>query len=301
MTSREPTILQLKLFLLLAEELHFGRAAQRAFITQPTFSRHIQSLERNLGVQLVERRTRTLSITPFGHALLDQIQTVVDAVEELRHQARRTAEAGAGQLVIGSFEALASVAPVPAILDELQGRLPGVDVQIRRAAFDTATVLLEGLVDAAFVILPAPEGIQYLEIDTGPRCVAMSASDPLADRATITLADLADRPHIGWSPRVPQVYRDYWACDPRPDSTPVQYTSHSMVDYESSLLAIAMGEGIQLPPDAARILYPRPGVAYVEVEDLPPWTTALAWLPAKRNHPHVAALRNTTREFLRRG
>ncbi|MEV5007011.1 hypothetical protein ACIQFZ_26250 [Streptomyces sp. NPDC093064] len=74
-----------------------------------------------------------------------------------------------------------------------------------------------------------------------------------------------------------------------------------MVDYESSLLAIVMGEGIQLPPEAARILYPRPGIAYVEVEDLPPLTTALAWLPAKRNHSHVAALRNTTREFLRRG
>ncbi|MFF4758414.1 LysR family transcriptional regulator [Streptomyces sp. NPDC001292] len=298
--AREPSIQQLKLFLLLAEELHFGQAARRAFVSQPTFSRHIRSLERNLGIQLVDRTTRTVTLTPAGHALTDQIRTVVDATGELHRQAVRAATAGAGRMVIGSFEAITSMEPVLTILDELRRRLSGVDIQIHRAAFDTPTVLLEGLVDAAFLPLPVPEGIQYLELETGTRCAVMCASDPLAQHDTITMKDLSDRPHIGWSTRVPKIYRDYWSCDPRPDGTPVRYSQHAVSDYESALLLISMGEGIQLPPDAARIIYPRPGVAYVDVEDLPPWTTALAWLPQRREHPYVAALRHATRDVLRK-
>ncbi|MEV6591240.1 GAF domain-containing protein [Streptomyces acidicola] len=69
---------------------------------------------------------------------------------------------------------------------------------------------------------------------------------------------------------------------------------------EQAALAIAMGEGIQLPPSVAQVLYPRLGVAYVEVEGVQPWTIALAWLPPKRDHPFVEALRDTTLRVLRK-
>jgi DNA-binding transcriptional LysR family regulator len=297
--GREPSIQQMRLFLLLAEELHFTRAAQRAFISQPALSRHISALERNLGVQLIDRTTRAVALTPAGHALTDQMQLIVDATTELHRQAERAATTGAGRMVIGSFEAITSMDPIPAVLDELRRRLPGVDIQMQRTAFATATDLLEGLVDAAFLLLPVPEGIQYVELDTGSRCAALSAGDSLAQRGTITLEDLSDRMHIGWSRKVPRIYRDYWSCDPRPNGDPVRYSRHAVSDYESALLLISMGEGFQLPPDAARLLYPRSQVAYVEVEDLPPWTTALAWPSAKREHPYVAALRHATRDVLR--
>ncbi|MPY47633.1 LysR family transcriptional regulator [Streptomyces acidicola] len=298
--TKQPSIHQLQLFLHLAEELHFGRAARRAFISQPALSRQIFALERNLGVKLIDRGTRTVALAPAGQALLDQIRHVVDAAHELRQQARCAAETGVGRMVIGSFEAIVSIDPIPEVLDELRRRMPGVDIQIRRVAFDAATSLLEGTADATFLPLPVPDGIQYLKLASGPRCAAMCASEPLAQRGRITLADLSDRLHLGWSPRVPKVFQDFWACDPLPDGTPVRYSNHAVADYESALLAIAMGEGIQLPPSVAQVLYPRLGVAYVEVEDVPPWTIALSWLPSKRDHPFVEALRDTTLRVLRK-
>jgi DNA-binding transcriptional LysR family regulator len=207
-------------------------------------------------------------------------------------------------MVIGSFEAMTSVDPIPAVLDELRRARPRLDVEVLRIGFDAATAILRGEVDAAFVALPVPDGIQTLPLTGGPRGAAMSSDNALADRGAdggpLTLADLADQPHIGWSERVPKVYRDFWAVDPRPDGEPVRYSPHAVLDYESALPLIAMGEGIQLPPDAARWLYPRPGVSYVEVTGLQPWTAALAWLPGKRDEPFVAALREATRDVLRR-
>ncbi|GAA3173406.1 MULTISPECIES: LysR family transcriptional regulator [Streptomyces] len=287
--ARDANVRHLRAFLVLAEELHFGRAAARLFITQPALSQRIRALERDLGVRLLDRSTRRVGLTCSGAELLPAVEEAVRAADRLREQAG--ARSGAGGLVIASFENIALMEPVPAVMDAFRAAAPGVGVAFRRAAFDTATVLLEGDADAAFLFLPVPDGIQYLTLAEGARCAALSAADPLARREVISLADLRDRPHLGWSPRVPKVYRQHWSTDPRPDGSPVRYTGHDVVDYSGSLLAIAMGEGIQLPPEAARHRYPRPGVAYVDVKDLPPWSMGLAWLPGKRDLPHVRALR----------
>ncbi|MGP3981017.1 LysR substrate-binding domain-containing protein [Streptomyces sp. KR80] len=216
---------------------------------------------------------------------------MVTATEELRWQAETHANADAGRIVIGSFEAITSMDPIPAIMEELRWERPQLDVEVLRTGFDSAAAILRGEVDAAFVFLPVPDGIQTLPLESGRRCAVMSSGNALVDKGPLTLADLADQSHIGWSDQVPKVYRDFWAVDPRPDGSPVRYSPHAVVDYESALPLIAMGEGIQLPPDAGRWLYPRPGVSYVEVTDLEPWTAALAWLPARRDDPFVTALR----------
>ncbi|MEV0697446.1 LysR family transcriptional regulator [Saccharopolyspora sp. NPDC050389] len=296
--SGDPSIRQIRLFLLLAEELHFGRAAARAFMAQPTFSRHIKSLERDLGVELVDRTSRQVVLSAAGEALLERMRAVVDAVQELRRQA--DAEAAAGRIVIGSFEAIISMHPIPVILDELRRRLPRLDVQVLRTGFDATEAVSRGDVDAAFVFLPVPNGIRALPLDRGPRCAAMPADDPLAAKGPLTLADLADRAHIGWSERVPKVYQDFWAVDPRPGGAAARYSPHAMGDFESGLQVIAMGGGLLFPPAAGRELYPRPGVSYVEVSDLEPWTSALVWLPANHDKPFVAALRKAARAVLTR-
>ncbi|MPY64126.1 LysR family transcriptional regulator [Streptomyces spongiae] len=298
--ARYPSIQQLQLFLLLSQELHFGRAARRAFMAQPTFSRHITALEERLGIGLVDRTTRRVALSTAGRALLGQVRSVVDAADDLRREAESRANAVVGRIVIGSFEAIASMDPIPAVMEQLRGTLPRLEVEVLRTGFDSPAALLRGEVDAAFMFLPVPDGLQTLSLARGTRCAAMSHGNTLADKGPLTLADLGDQPHVGWSEQVPKVYRDFWAVDPRPDGRPVRYSPHTVIDYESALPLIAMGEGIQFPPEAARWLYPRPGVSYVDVTDLEPWTAALAWLPARRDEPIVAALRHATREVLRR-
>jgi DNA-binding transcriptional LysR family regulator len=83
----DPSAHQLRLFLLLAEELHFGRAAMRAFMTQPAFSQQIRALERRLGLTLVARTTRTTGLTTAGKMVLPKIHSIVNALDQLRHAA----------------------------------------------------------------------------------------------------------------------------------------------------------------------------------------------------------------------
>lgn len=292
-----PGVRQLRLFLLLAEELHFGRAAKRAFMAQPTFSRHIRVLERQLGVKLVDRTTRRAALTDAGGALLPQVREAVEAAERLRTSARH--QAGAGRMVIGSFEAVTSMDPIPAIMEELHRLMPDLHVQFLRTGFDSPAAILRGDVDASFVFLPVPDGIQTCTLAHGARCAVVSSSDPLAGEGPLRLSDLSERAHLGWSPEIHAEWRNFWSVDPRPDGTAVRYSPHAVADYESALALIALGQGIQLPPESARRLYPRAGVAYVDVVDLEPWQTALAWLPRNRDKPTVAALRQATRTVLR--
>ncbi|MBR8639196.1 LysR family transcriptional regulator [Streptomyces tuirus] len=296
---RYPSIQQLQLFLLLAEELHFGRAARRAFMAQPTFSRHITALEERLGVTLVDRTTRRVALSAAGEALVGRARTVVEAADELRREAEAQANTAAGRIVIGSLEAITSMDPIPAVLDELRGKWPQLEVDVMRMGFDAGPAILRGDVDAAFLFLPVPDGVQTLALAGGPRCAAMADDHPLAARDALTLADLADQPRIGWSEQVPRAFRDFWSADPGPDGRPVRYTHHAIVDYESALPLIAMGRGIQLPPGTTRWLYPRRGVTYVDVTDLEPWTAVLGWLPSRRDEPLVSALRQAAGRVLR--
>ncbi|OEV27084.1 hypothetical protein AN219_23710 [Streptomyces nanshensis] len=296
-----PTAQQLNFFLTLTEELHFGRSAQRSYISRAAFSQQIAALERRLGLRLVDRTTRRVDLTPAGTALIPHAQAVVAAHDSL-HDAARRLHAPAGRLTIGSFGAVTTLAPIPAVLEELRRSVPGLDIRVRRHDFaESPRALLDEDVDAAFLFQPVPPDVQTLPLVTGCRCAALASTDPLAERDALTLADLRHRPVIGWSPAIPKNWRDFWAADPRPDGTPVCYTAHEVADYEDALAVIALGEGIQLPPVSAGTLYPRPGITYVDVKDLPPWTAVLAWLPKNRDKPLVSALRSTAGHALENG
>ncbi|MFC6064207.1 LysR family transcriptional regulator [Streptomyces ochraceiscleroticus] len=297
----DPSTHQLRLFLLLAEEMHFGRAAKRVFMTQPAFSQQIRSLERRLGLTLVDRTTRTAGLTPSGQELLPEIRAMVQAADRLRQVAGERVRTLSGRVVIGSFEAITSVHPIPEILEELKARHPGIEVEIVRTGFaDSAATVLAGGVDAAFLFPPVPPGIQTQRLADLRRVVCLATSDPLADAGPLTLSRLSGRRNIGWSPEIPKVWRDFWAVDPRPDGSPARYTAHQIAEFEPALTAIALGEGVQFPPEPARWLYQRHGVAYAEVTDLPPCHTALAWRTRDRDRPIVTALRRATRTVLDR-
>lgn len=296
-----PTAQQLNFFLTLTEELHFGRSAQRSYISQAAFSQQIAALERRLGLQLVERTTRRVDLTPAGTALVPHAQAVVAAHETLHDEALRLHSA-TDRITIGSFGAVTALAPIPAVLEQLRHNVPGLDIRIRRHDLaESPRALLDEEVDAAFLYQPVPPDVQTLTLVTGHRCAALASTDPLAAHDSLTIADLRDRHIIACSPAIPKIWRDFWAADPRPDGTPVRYTTHEVADYEDALALIALGEGIELPPAPARTLYPRPGVTYVDVTDLPTWTAVLAWLPKNRDKPLVSALRSIARHALENG
>ncbi|WP_326595128.1 LysR family transcriptional regulator [Streptomyces sp. NBC_01803] len=296
---REPSPHQLRLFLMLAEELHFGRAAARLFMTQPALSQQIRALETRLGVPLVDRSSRAVVLTPAGLALLPEAQAIVDALARLRRRADGHAREIRGHLVIGFVGAESAMPHTHAVLTALYSRHPRITVEMRLLDLaDHIEALLNGDVDAAFLRPPFPPGIQSLHLATEPRVACLPAGDPLATGAPITLAQLADHAVVGLPARTPRPWRDFWAVDPRPDGTPARFGPVA-TDVEALLHVVAGGLAMAFLPASARRLFPRPGVAYVDVSDVSPCTSALAWAPHRRSHPAVAALREAARVALR--
>jgi len=297
--KREPSLHQLRLFLVLAQELHFGRAAARVYVSQPAFSQQIRSLEQRLGVVLVERGCRDVRLTAVGQSIAEEARTVVDAMARLRQSADRHAGAARGLLRIGSLGAEAAMPYAQAILAHLRGQHPELETEVRNLTFvDMFSTLLSGEVDAAFLRGPLPGGVQSLHLASETRVVCLSADDPLADLDTLTLGHLADRTVVDMPPEVPRAWWNHLTVNPRPDGTRVRY-GPVVRDTEAMVLAVTQGRAITFLPAAARHLYPRTGITYVDCPELGLSTAELAWLPANRDEPAVSALREAARRTVR--
>lgn len=296
---REPSLHQLRLFLVLAQELHFGRAAARVYVSQPAFSQQIRSLEQRLGVVLVERGSRNVRLTAVGQSIAEEARTVVDAMARLRQAADRQAGTTRGLLRIGSLGAEAAMPYAQAALAHLRGHHPDLEIEVRNLTFvDMFSTLLSGEVDAAFLRGPLPGGIQSLHLASETRVVCLSDDDPLADRDTLTLGDLADRRVVDMPPEVPRSWWNHLTVNPRPDGTRVRF-GPVVRDTEAMVLAVTQGSAITFLPAAARRLYPRAGITYVDCPELGLSTAELAWLPDNRDEPAVSALREAARETVR--
>ncbi|MFF8787435.1 LysR family transcriptional regulator [Streptomyces sp. NPDC015125] len=294
-----PSVQQLESFLMLAEELHFGRAAARLFVTQPALSRQLRALEERLDVVLLQRSRRHVEITPAGAALLPEARAVVEAMAGLCRAADSHARQIEGRLVIGSIGAEAAMPYARAVLDELHARHPRLRTSVRGLDLESHFDALErGEVDVLFLRPPVPPGIETLTLATEPRVACLPSDDPLAGRGEVTLAELSGRTVVDVPPQCPRVWWRFWVVDPRPDGSPVRY-GPVVPDMEALLLAVSRGQAMAFLPAAARRFFPRPGISFVAVPDLPPCTAALAWVARNRTLPTVAAIRGAAVTVLR--
>ncbi|MFE1784290.1 LysR family transcriptional regulator [Streptomyces sp. NPDC059506] len=294
-SSAEPSIHQLRLFLALSEELHFGQAAARSFITQSALSQQIRSLEKRLGVALFERSSRAVSLTAAGRALLPDIRAAVEAMAHLRRAADAQGRQLSGRLKVGTIGAEAAMPHTRAVLQVLHRRHPRLEVQVLSLNFaDHLGALYRREADVVFLRPPVPDGIELHHLATEPRVACLPSSDPLAALPRLALDRLSGYPVVDVPPHVPRVWWDFWAVDPRPDGTPVRYGPVA-ADMEALLHTVAQGEAMAFLPAGARELFRRPGVSYVDVDGLPPCTSALAWAAEHRDTPVVAAVRQAAR------
>ncbi|WP_096214970.1 LysR family transcriptional regulator [Streptomyces sp. 2323.1] len=296
----EPSVHQLRLFMTLAEELHFGRAAARLFMSQPALSKQIRALERRLSLQLVERTSRAVELTASGHALLPQARAVTEAMANLCHVAEVRSREISGRILVGTLAAEPAMPHTRAILDELHRLHPHLVIEMRSLNFiNQYAALVRGEVDVAFLRPPAPSGIQVYQLAEEPRIVCLPSDDPLAEQERITLADLSTRTMVTMPPESPRVWRDFWAVNPRPNGIPIQFGPPA-VDVEGVLHAISRKQAIGFLPSSARDFYPRPGIVYRDLVDAPPCTMALTWFVGNRDRPHVALIRKIARTALHR-
>lgn len=188
---------QLRCFVAAAEELHFGRAAQRLNMTQSPLSRQIQLLERILDVTLLERDSRNVALTPAGRVFLIEARRIVRLAESAALSARRVAKGDAGKVAIG-FTAVSGYSLVPQIVAQARASLPNIDLELREmVSSEQVEGLLTGLIDIGFVRPP----IDRHEFDTAcvlhePLVVALPAGDPRQSLAELAPADFDGLPLI---------------------------------------------------------------------------------------------------------
>lgn len=291
----EPSLRQLRLLLAVADELHFGRAAARSFISQPALSQQIRTLEERLGVLLVDRGSGGVRLTPAGEAIVKESRATLEAMQRLLHVSDAHAGAVRGRLRVGSLGAEAAMPHATSVLAHTRKHHPHLEIEVHNLTFSQQFgALADGEVDAAFLRAPLPTRFQTWHLASEPRVVCLSEDDPLACEKELTLDQLADRLVVDMPREVPRTWWDHLTVNPRPDGTAVRY-GPVVRDTEAMVLAVLQRQAITFLPAAARDLYPRPGIVYVDAPELGNSDSVLAWLPENRDVPAVRALRSAAR------
>ncbi|SDK50063.1 LysR family transcriptional regulator [Streptomyces indicus] len=268
----------LRYFVTVAEELHFTRAAERLYVSQPALSKQIRALERQLGAELFERGPQGVRLTPVGVALLPHARRVLEAwgageaaVEAAKVKQRAT-------LVVGMSHSPARGGLRPAIRSRFTEAHPGAEVRMRQVRWEDPTAgLADGSSDVAFVWLPLadPERYRWVVLATEPRQVALPEDHPLAARERIAFAELLDEPFLALPPEAAEL-RAYWlASDERGGRPPRIGAEIASVDetYE----ALVDGRGVCLVAAGNVPLVARGGVVTRPVDGVSPSRFALAW------------------------
>jgi DNA-binding transcriptional LysR family regulator len=180
-------------FVAVAEELHFGRAAERLHIAQPSLSQQIRRLETQLGVSLLERNSRNVHLTTAGTAFLHEGRKVLT---QAQHAIQTTRAAGAPRLTLGFYGSAASEL-LPEVLRVFGERLPSVDVCVRELLLGSIDDILDGSVNIAFTrLLPGQTELEVEVLTQESRLAALASTHPLAARESLSFADLGEESFI---------------------------------------------------------------------------------------------------------
>jgi DNA-binding transcriptional LysR family regulator len=189
----------LKYFMMVAEELHFGKAAKKLFITQPPLSRQIKMLEEDLGVTLFERTKKRVRLTAHGFYLKEEAAKVFVQIESMRNHIRLIEEGTEGLVKIG-YVGSAMHSVLPGVLSAIRRALPGVHTSLSELKnLDQIAGLKYGNIDIGFIRTPiTAEGLEIQPIYSETLSIIVPRSHPSARSKALRLADLAGEPFIGF-------------------------------------------------------------------------------------------------------
>lgn len=280
---------QLRYFIAVAEEKHFGRAALRLHMTQPPLSQTIQGLEQMLGAALFVRTKRSVTLTPAGLALLPEALRLVQQAAALPELAQRAAGGSAGLLTL-SFISTADYSILPPLLLRFRERYPQVRIDLREATTDVQLDdLLLGKIDAGLLLPPLPDKtrtqLDYLPLLSEPLLAAIpenwlpgktrSRGNHRINEA-LSLKALAELPLIIFPRRISPAFHDtIIACFRDAGVTP--HIGQEAIQMQTIIGLVSAGMGMALVPQSVSNLK-RPGVQYRSLRGAAPLIeTGLAW------------------------
>ncbi|OZI26660.1 hypothetical protein CAL26_04890 [Bordetella genomosp. 9] len=257
---------QMIAFMAVAEELHFGRAAQRLHVSQPPLSQQVRLFEERVGVPLIERSTRTVRLTAAGLALRNALQRLMDDGDAALTAARRVAIGESGLLRIG-FTPTAAYRLVPAAVGTYRQQYPGVHLSMIEA--DTAHLLALLRHDRLDIAVTRrhesiADGDLHMEpVDTEPLVVAVPAHHPLAARDEIDIGELADMPLVGFVRAKSEYFHALLNELFRANGVAPDIVMESLLP--TLLTPVAAGVGVAVVPASIAELRPR-GVRYLPLK-----------------------------------
>ncbi|MEW2522414.1 LysR family transcriptional regulator [Actinacidiphila alni] len=273
---------ELRYFVAVAEELHFGRAAERLGIAQPPLSRAIRQLERRLGTELLERTSRSVRLTEAGTVLLREGRAALFAVEAAERRTRRASADGPG--VALAAKAGASGEVLAKLLDAYAALPDAVTVDvILCGAGQQERLLRDGRADVALLHKPfdATSGLDYEELSTEGQVLVLPAGHSLTGRSHVDLAEASALPGLPL-PRWPAIDG---SC---PDGPGPQVRDHAQL-----FQLIALGRAAAVLPASCESQL-RDDLIAIPVPDAPKVTTVIAWPPQSRSAAVAGLVRTAT-------
>ncbi|MDP9696451.1 UNVERIFIED_ORG: DNA-binding transcriptional LysR family regulator [Arthrobacter globiformis] len=291
-------IRQLNYFIAVAEERHFGRAAERLHMAQPPLSQQIRQLEEQLGVRLLNRTTRRVELTAAGQELLTRGRQIVNAVGTLRADVYQVGQGAAGVLRVG-FSGSATYGVMPPIVRRAKQELPGLSLTLHGEMLTPAMEegLRDGTLDAALLRPPvASQEIEYHVVTREPLIVALPSFSPLAVDRPVSVHELQDQAFIAYPPDS-VLYRTTSGICRKAGFQP--RISQVISETSTMLSLVAAGGGVAIIPASIRALQLE-GVVYRDIEEAPEVELAVAWRREDRSallHNFLGVVRTATTDL----
>ncbi|MEV4114216.1 LysR family transcriptional regulator [Nonomuraea sp. NPDC049695] len=271
---------ELECFVVLSEELHFARTAERLYLSPGRVSQLISALETRIGGRLFQRTSRRVRLTPLGERFLTDLRPAYDGLADAVSRARAAAREVTGVLRVGFLSTPTDV--VTGSVRAFERRYPGCDVELVEIPLsDPFSKLRAGQVDIAFTLLPVDEpdlatgeGLNEVSYQLG-----VSTRHPLAGRAGIAAEELSDVPLISLDGPAPRAWLERMTPSATPSGRPIPRAG-AVATSQEGLIQVALNRGGMLfcTPTAAH--HRRPDVAFVPVTGLHPSIMGLAWVKA---------------------
>lgn len=272
---------QLQYFIAVAEELHFGRAAEKLRISQPPLTSHIKRLERELGVQLFHRSTRKVAMTAAGTVFRDRIRLVLRDLDEAAVEAAETRDGRRGKVRVG-FVSSANYAMLPIAVRQFRSLNPQVNVDLRPlTSAEQVERLLDGELDIGLLRDPDPSiSLQYTNLLVEDLVAVLPDNHELAARSSVAPNELIDTPMIlfpytampGFVSTVLRVFQN---------ERRMPQVAQQAIHQETIMGLVAAGVGFAVLSASVEAMR-NSGVAVVRIETAPKTKLALAEPTANR-------------------
>src|SRR5580704_17052087 len=294
---RDIELRELRIFLVLAGELHFGRTAERLGISQPGVSEAVRVLEARLGVKVFDRTSRLVRLTSAGEELKRHLAPALVALDQALAQTSQLSRFVRGLLRVG-FVLTTEGPALSRLVAAFQARYPACEVRLQEVeTFDAYRALRRGDIDVLcnWLAVDEPDLTAGAAFASYPRALAVAATHRLARQHTVSIEDLASEDVALLPPTIPSAVYDLIVPPRTPSGHPIRRTQPVQTIHE--ILSLVARGRIVHPTISTVPIFNRDDIVLISIESLPPIPLGLVWRTSREN-PRIRALNEVARSMI---